>query len=656
MLKVLKTLLLSLFYVKSFPLNLNYEIVKDKISFDVQTNVVGNNDWWFGMCLYTNYSIIDSIIVSNINNNISINAYNIDYISLMDNKINYTNVKNNNYIQTSDIKVNDIVLNTKFTRLLDTQIINDVVLNVNSNLGITFLKNFNTFPSQYNFILSTNIVLKDIPEYEPPITIPKHELPFDMFYPSLFTTLGFLIYGSILFGLSKTKYIHYLRKPLFIFKEYISVNSLVFSSLFIIWWLTMCIYSLIDNRVNITLFRLGVFIMMNMGLILLPVTRNSIWITIFKLTHKEFILSHRIMAIMCIVTIIIKFIVILFNYEPYFLIIIKNELTGGSPLAGTLSTFSAILMGLFSMRNIIKIKYETFYFTHRILSIITVATAIWHYTLSLYYLIPSLILYIIDLFMRYLHINKGLYLKLNTIGKEENNTSCVIINVKMKKFIETKPGCYFLICVRNISSFQWHPFSLIEQNKNSLTFCAKNMGPKSWTDKLQTLVSSSREEMYNREIYIQGPYNYFDINHIINKYEYIINIAGGIGVTPIFSIIEYINEMIYLKKVNTKKILFVWMVPYDTLVDYFLEKINSFDLFNTDIEIYITKQTYGDQNYPSYIKYSKPTIDTVIYKFGKKYAFNNSKACILGSGPKLMLENIKKVANNFNIDNFCEEF
>lgn len=649
MLKVLKTIFISLFCVRSFPLNLNYEINENIISFDVQTNIAQNTDWWFGMCLYTNYSTIDSIIVTNTNNFISINSYNIDYIRLMDNNITYVN-KNNDYIQNYEIQVNDIVLNTKFSRLLNTNNINDVILNIDSNLGITFLKNFNTFPSPYEFILSTSIVLKNKP------TIPIHELSFNMFYPSLFTMFAFIFYGLILFSISKTKYIHYLRKTIFIFKEYRSINSLIFSLLFGMWWISMCIYSLIDTRLNITLFRLGVFIMMNMGLILLPVTRNSIWITIFKLTHKEFIFSHKIMAIMCIISIVIKFIVILINYNPYFLIIVKNELTGGSPLAGTLSTISAILMGIFSIPNIMKIKYETFYFTHRILSLITVATSIWHYTLSSYYLIPSLLLYSIDLFMRYLHINKGLYLKLNTIGNEENNTSCVIINVKLKKFISIKPGCYFLICVRNISSFQWHPFSLIEQNKNNLTFCAKNMGPKSWTDKLQSLVTSSREEMYNREIYIQGPYNYFDINYIINNYEYIINIAGGIGVTPIFSIVEYINEMIYLKKVNVKKILFVWLVPYDTLVNYFLEKINNFNLLSTDIEIYITKQTHEDQNYPSFIKYSKPTIDTIIYKFGKKYNFNNSKACILGSGPKTMLESIKKVANNFNIDNFCEEF
>ena len=181
------------------------------------------------------------------------------------------------------------------------------------------------------------------------------------------------------------------------------------------------------------------------------------------------------------------------------------------------------------------------------------------------------------------------------------------------------------------------------------------MGPNSWTDKLKRLVENDINTKYNREVYIQGPYNYFDFNYIVNKYNNIISIAGGIGITPIFSIIDKIFELKYLEKIK-KEIILIWIVQDSTLFKNFIEKINVYKRINVNIEIYITKEENINLDCLIPVYYSKPDIEKTIKKHLNTYKFIPKETCILGSGPPNLLKNISSVSYNCNIDNFCENF
>ena len=195
---------------------------------------------------------------------------------------------------------------------------------------------------------------------------------------------------------------------------------------------------------------------------------------------------------------------------------------------------------------------------------------------------------------------------------------------------------------------------MIEHDNKKLTFCAKNMGPNSWTDKLKVFVENENETKYNREVYIQGPYNYFDFNYIISRYNNIISISGGIGITPIFSIIDNIIELTYLEKIK-KEIVLIWIVQDSTLIKNFIEKINIYKRSNINIEIYITQET-SILNDALPIQYSKPDIENNVKKYFNMHNFKPKDTCILGSGPFNLLKNINSVGYKFNIDNFCENF
>ena len=499
-------------------------------------------------------------------------------------------------------------------------------------------------------VINTTLAINStIPVNNQQLVIMGQTLSLDMFNPT-FISVGYFSAIAVTYGvLYLTKYRRELKKDVHLL-GYHSMITISFLTLFTLWWTIMFIYSFLTSNIGDILFRLGVWIIINMYFILLPITRTNIFIKLFGITHSDIVFAHGYIALLCIIAVIVKFITVLIYFQPSFLIVILNTKTGGSPLAGTLATFAMIMTGLISVPIIRKNWYELFYYTHRTLVIIALATSVWHYFISLYYLLPAIILYIVDIILRYSFTQRGLYLKLNNIGNDLYKTSCIIITVKLKKFIHIPPGSYFLICIRNISSLEWHPFSLVRHSNNTLIFCAKDLGDNTWTGKLKKLVVTKRDNI-NKEIYIQGPYNYFDINHILSIYTTILCIAGGIGITPILSMLKHVSELYYLKKIDKKiKIIFVWSITHVSLLEYFNDNIIDLNHHIIDIEIYVTKQEINLENYPNYIHLNRPNIDNIVIE--KK----TDNMCIVGCGSNSIISDIKAICIKFNIDNFCEEF
>ena len=118
------------------------------------------------------------------------------------------------------------------------------------------------------------------------------------------------------------------------------------------------------------------------------------------------------------------------------------------------------------------------------------------------------------------------------------------------------------------------------------------MGDNSWTDRLEKFSEKSKNEsdmLLNRKVLIQGPYN-GNINYKYreNIYKNIIIIAGGIGITPFLSIIKEIDELYLCNKLSKlKKITFIWIIPHESMVEYFNNIFSSLDNDLFKFKIYI---------------------------------------------------------------------
>jgi NAD(P)H-flavin reductase len=254
-----------------------------------------------------------------------------------------------------------------------------------------------------------------------------------------------------------------------------------------------------------------------------------------------------------------------------------------------------------------------------------------------------------------------IYSRIKNVGY--NKTSSIFIELSFLKSIKTFPGCYFLLCFyKDISKYQWHPLSLITNDNNILSFCAKDNGGNSWTNKLKNVINEYNI-LLNSKIYIQGPYGTdFSKYYKNNKYNNIILFCGGIGITPLISILQDLELKIKYNTLNNlKKINFIWLVNNQYLIKsfekYFMNLSNKFI-----INIFITGHDleYADDiNVNFYDKlnifYYKPSVSSLLTK---KLILKENNCIISCGNPNLikLIQTYNYTMNNFQTDLYYESF
>ena len=540
--------------------------------------------------------------------------------------------------------------------------------------GLSFLlPEINSYNLDQRYLINNNDTSK-IPEKKNQITIPSsypkkcgilnsqeyincevlHDFtPFFISYSLFIAT----ILTSVI--LSKTTNTTFFNHYVNIFdKIQMSRGTIIFCSLYFIWWISMFIYSFLTVNKGEVIFRLGIWICLNMATVLLPVTRNSIWIILFKVSYDRIIHIHKFIATLCIVSVIVKLIVCIIYYDFLFLFIPYNSKTGGSPLGGTLSSLSMILIGILSVPYIRNKLFEVFYLSHKFFLFLAIGTGVWHYLLTLYYILPTFVLYLIDIICRFVNTKQALYSHLKIIGQDDKKTSSILITISLLKPVKTPPGSYFFICFREISSFEWHPLSLITQNHNNLTFCAKDMGVNSWTNKIKNMNENKTLEnkLKDSVILLQGPYGHINIDYTNKKYKYLILMAGGIGITPILSILYDIHHN-YKKYKHLKHVYLIWIFSHSSMVDglkflllYLDKKIFTISVYST----YNNDDKIEDGEYYFEIINYRPNVSTLINKLYDDNKMTSSELGVSCCGPNSLSKDVIISCSKLNID-ICNE-
>ena len=477
--------------------------------------------------------------------------------------------ENNNYIFENNIKLQNNNLLLNFTSYFDNY---NIVL-YTGKYNLTYIeKNIIQYYNIKNNDIKNNKRILALTEVAPFIIGQQYDISDYYLFFGFYSML--IVYFIITLFITYNNKINFFDR--FIKKLNINYGTFFTLCMFSTFSIICVLYSFIANDFSTILKRLGQWEAINLGSVLFPITRNSIFLVLFKCSFQNALIVHKYLVFLLLISVIIKFIMIVLYFNPDFLITFLNTDTGGSPLMGTIATFSIILTGILSIKQIREKCFELFYYCHKIFVIITLLSSCLHYIITLYYAFPPILLYLIDIILRHVNTKKAIYTKLKKIGNDKYGTSSVFIHVSLIKNTKIEPGSYFFICYKDIALFQWHPLTVISSNDNNLIFCAKNMGKGSWTDKLINFSDSlitHEQQLLDRQVYLQGPYGHLKVNYKNKNYKYLICIAGGIGITPILPILEEINIIqhynIKNKIQNIKKILFIWIVNHTSLVDPF---------------------------------------------------------------------------------------
>ncbi|DAZ93689.1 TPA: hypothetical protein N0F65_008197, partial [Lagenidium giganteum] len=265
--------------------------------------------------------------------------------------------------------------------------------------------------------------------------------------------------------------------------------------------------------------------------LILPIARVPLWTVFFGSSFERIVKFHRWLGMAMTVVTIVHLILALD-------VVSVTDTTYGAvhPLYGFIGFLCFITLSSLANEIVRRLFFEVFYFSHRVLSIVGYVFVILHAPTKIGYpLILPLVLYGIGLLLRWWMSFTSKYQASLTVSDSTGATILLLErNAKTTQFAAKMDECsYFWINVPTVSVVQWHPFSaIVTPDGQSIAFCVKAMGPGTFTD---TLFHEAKSK-HAVNISLCGPFGKPSID--VDAYDVVVMVAGGVGITPMLSLLN----------------------------------------------------------------------------------------------------------------------
>jgi len=315
----------------------------------------------------------------------------------------------------------------------------------------------------------------------------------------------------------------------------------------------------------------GHLLALQFALTFLPVNRGSLWLRLLGVPYERAVSWHRVMARICVALLVIHVISMTNQWGAAIITAMDNTPEGKGVGWGSLAFLCIVLMAVLSWEPVRRRCFELFYFTHLCLFPLAVFFACMHNVLVRYYLIIALGIMFLD----------------RIVGRVRSWTSCQIVSVRVLqgagaasaygaeapgvprliRLEVTKPsagplgvggefsykaGDYAFLSIPSLSWLAWHPFSITSNpatsaSSQTITFhIVDAAGPKGgFTHELthrfadaaaSHLVGASTKPPSDFVVKIDGPYGNLSVP--AREYGTVALVAGGIGITPLYSLLQ----------------------------------------------------------------------------------------------------------------------
>jgi len=293
----------------------------------------------------------------------------------------------------------------------------------------------------------------------------------------------------------------------------------------------------------------------------LPITRNSIWIFILGIPFERAVKFHRWVGRSAVIVVLIHGVLMTLNKGTGVLFSMTSIPHGESVFWGTVAGICFATAGILAYEPIRRLKFELFYHTH----FLVLAGTVFAWLHCVYFrpwIYAPVALYLLDRMIRFFRSRRSWQFVSTRVLANGMDGQVTELVLRYPGF-RFNAGDYCFIRIPAVSMLEWHPFSISSgpspRDDGRLRFHCLDMGRGTWTGRLAALTKKGQALHDDipafTKIEVDGPHG--KLTMPIDKYPVIILAAGGVGVTPILSVLEDLynrrHQMPHLSAVH-----FIW--------------------------------------------------------------------------------------------------
>ncbi|PHT53925.1 hypothetical protein CQW23_08387 [Capsicum baccatum] len=270
----------------------------------------------------------------------------------------------------------------------------------------------------------------------------------------------------------------------------------------------------------------------------------------------------------------------------------KWQKTGRIYLAGEITLLTGLVIWITSLPQIRRKRFEIFYYTHHLYIVFLIFFLFHAGDRHFYMVFPGVFLFCLDKILRMIQSRPETYVLSARIFPSR------VIELTLPKDPRLKytPTSVIFLKIPMISSFQWHPFSItsssnVDQHTMSILIKAEGW----WTSTLFNMLHSNSDaeagEMRFFQVATEGPYGPLSMDFL--RYDSLLLVAGGIGVTPFLSILQEIDSTRSNKNVLPLKIQLVYTIKDSQgicLLDPVLQHVFNAEQRYLQLKVFVTRE------------------------------------------------------------------
>lgn len=367
--------------------------------------------------------------------------------------------------------------------------------------------------------------------------------------------------------------------------------------------------------------QIGYLVVANSGLVLIPAYRNSLFVTFLQVPFERTVKYHRWLGRGIMVLMTIHMVgywdkwIRAGTFETQILVLPN--------LFAHLAWLSGLILSITSLGYIRRNWFEFFFFSH-FAYIFFFIFGILHFPPMLPIVLPGLIMFFFDRVVRRLRANpKNDYVDVQSQG------GITRIRGRRLGILNYECGQYAFLNIPEVSKLQWHPISFTSCPSDAqFQFNIKTLGK--WSQALTKL--NGRK---NVEVKIDGPYGI--LTHDVTKYDVVVICAGGIGITPMISIIRDLHYKITTGMIQPMKVYVFWTMRdpsmYYSFGDCFDDILNGPVSTCFNISVWITQPGAAS---PMFIR-GRPDW-SAIFRTIRELHSDVDRIGVLSCGPSMLVD------------------